>query len=132
MSLKDIYEEYSNESGALSNLARQLGFAAGAIIWLFRGKESLILSGALLYSMIFLILYFFFDLLQSICAVLKLDGTIKKCLKEPKPPYGTKPQDIPCEKNKNDLIWTESALKIKIFFLIVSYVILICFYVHKL
>lgn len=129
MFLKDINDEYKTQTRRLSDVARQLGFAAGAIIWLFRGKENIFLSGALLYSLIFLILYFCCDLLQYAVAVVKLERTIDKCEKETAYLKEKDASKIPCKKDKNDLMGTTGALKIKILFLGISYLILIGYYI---
>jgi hypothetical protein len=76
MKLSDAREAYYDHSGSASTVARQLGFAGIALVWIFRSPEnaSVVLPAALQAPAVLLIIGLGFDLMQYAASALIWGG----------------------------------------------------------
>ncbi len=71
MTLQDAWKEYQENTKALSEIARKLAFAGAAICWFFKGGDATF-PGKINLSLVFIVLFFFCDMLQYLASVLLL------------------------------------------------------------
>ncbi len=121
----DIHVAYTKE---LSTTCRQLGFASIAICWLFKPAESIILPTLVLWALIFSILFFVFDIFQYISGAIIHHNIARKCEKK----LPTIDLNHECEKDENANYFMYLFLKLKVATLLVSYFLLIVYYLKVL
>jgi hypothetical protein len=77
MKNKELWEQYQEYTADLTNNARKLAFAAGAIAWFFKGENNLF-PKSILIAICFLILFFVCDLMQFIFGAIMIGRWIRK------------------------------------------------------
>jgi len=77
LSIKELWEIRNKNSGEATDSARKLAFGAAAICWLFRSDE-FTFSVPIYISLLFVSIFFLFDILQFISTTLIYTSYIKK------------------------------------------------------
>lgn len=77
MTNKEVWDQYKEYSQSTSEISRKIAFAGIAICWLFRDKNN-DFPTLVMYSLIFLLIYFFLDLMQYLISALLLKKWIRK------------------------------------------------------
>ena len=67
MKNKELWASYEFYTGELTKFSRQLAFAAAALCWLFRTQDG-VFPAPILFSLAFVVLFFFCDILQYFVA----------------------------------------------------------------
>tara|TARA_R110002110_G_scaffold415807_1_gene656425 strand:- start:39299 stop:39709 length:411 start_codon:yes stop_codon:yes gene_type:complete len=128
MALKDLYKEYEVQTEILSNICRQLGFASGGIIWLFRQNGEIELPFLPLIVLITLLIYFLFDLLQFFLAAKKIKEIFSSCHDKYESKNVKINPELECIRKRSDFIWSKRFMYWKVYALLVTYGILIVYY----
>lgn len=137
---KELWKIYQDYTVAVSNIARQLAFGAAAICWIFKESDANF-PALILYSLSFIVLFFFFDGLQYYLAAIKRRETLyseqKKIanqLPEAKRLIHTKKM----KKGEELLEWPDNyddntyrIWKLKFCFLAISYIFIILEFLEK-
>ncbi len=71
MTLQDAWNEYQENTRALSENARKLAFAGAAICWFFKGGDATF-PGKISLSLAFIVLFFLGDMLQYLASAILL------------------------------------------------------------
>ena len=77
MTNKEVWTQYKEYSQSTSDISRKLAFAGIAICWLFRDQNSGF-PKLVFNALIFLLVFFLFDLLQYLITTLLLKKWIRK------------------------------------------------------
>lgn len=72
MKLTTLWDQYQHYTRDLTEHTRKLGFAAGAICWLFRNPEGPIFPGLIQGALLFLVAFFVSDILHCFLGSLAL------------------------------------------------------------
>ena len=68
MTISEVWKSYSEYTSGVTEQSRKLGFAIAAACWFFRTPEVSVPPTHALWSLVWVILFFFLDLLQYITA----------------------------------------------------------------
>lgn len=77
MTNKEVWQDYKEYTEGVTSVARKLGFAGIAIIWVIIGKKSIFLY-PMNYALLSIVMFFIFDLLQFIAGALMIKKWIRK------------------------------------------------------
>jgi hypothetical protein len=122
MTLKDVWAEYKENTGVLSENARKLGFAGAAICWFFKSSVATF-PGKISVSLAFIVFFFFFDMLQYLFSVVLLRTWAKR--KEKILKFNNLSLDTPVEKPEWLVRPPFSLFLLKLLFLLAAFVFLI-------
>jgi len=95
MTIRDVWQEYKENTKALSENARKLAFAGAAICWFFKAEDATF-PGKINLSLAFIVLFFLGDMLQYLASVLLLRQWARRLEKFLK--LNKLPADTPIEK----------------------------------
>ena len=121
MKNEELWASYVDYTKALSEFARKLGFGAAAICWFFKAPDNAFPPNVKI-SLIFVVLYFMFDLLQYMFGAALLRAwtrhTEKKMWKEKKTIEGDYEKPAWLDYPSYTLLW------IKVISLLLGYIFL--------
>lgn len=69
MKIRELWEDYEKNSKDLTDSGRKLAFAAAAICWFFKTPEATF-PDLIYISLLFIVLFFLFDIFQALVALL--------------------------------------------------------------
>lgn len=81
MKIDDIWAEYKECTQALTSTSRKLSFGAAAICWFFKTPEATFPT-FVIFSLLSVVFFFTFDILQFLVAALSIRGWARKKQKE--------------------------------------------------
>jgi hypothetical protein len=129
MTLKDIWAEYKENTWELSENARKLAFAGAAICWFFKSSDATF-PGKINVSLAFIILFFFFDMLQYLFSAILLRTWATR--KEKILKFNKLPLDTPVEKPRWLVRHPFYLFLLKLIFLLASFAFLVMEFVSRI
>lgn len=129
MTLKDIWTEYQENTRELSENARKLAFACAAICWFFKSNAATF-PGKIIYSLVFIVLFFLFDMLQYLVSAVTIRTWATR--KEKILQFNKLPLDSKVEKPRWLVRYPFYLFLLKLFFLLSSFVFLILEFLSRI
>lgn len=124
MNIQKLFAESKEYSQELTEFARKLAFVAAAICWFFKKEPEVTFPTAIYFSLFFIVLFFFFDVLQYLVGTVTLYAWTRKKEKE----YLDKYKEKAYEQALLKPIWiiklVYSFFLLKIFFLCLAFLAL--------
>jgi len=81
MKIEEIWEEYKESTNELTSNGRKLAFGAAAVCWFFKSPDAKFPT-LIIFSLLFIVFFFTFDILQFLSSVVSLRSWAKKKEKE--------------------------------------------------